>query len=72
MVVPNCLMWCIWQERNNLSFEDSESSLLYLKFFFRNLLDWMSVVGCHSIFLACDLVGVCNLCVWLYWSQVVY
>ena len=22
--VPHCLMWSIWQERNNLSFEDTE------------------------------------------------
>jgi len=30
----HCLMWCIWQERNNRHFEDLESSVSDLKLFF--------------------------------------
>ena len=27
MVIPHCLMWCIWRERNVRIFEDIESSM---------------------------------------------
>ena len=48
MAVPHCLMWCIWRERNNQSFEDFERTLPYLKlFYFKTLLNWMSIVGSH-------------------------
>ena len=44
MVVPHCLMWCIWKVRNSRCFEDKERSMPDLKFlFFRTLLDWFSV-----------------------------
>ena len=40
MVVPHCLMWCIWKERNSRCFEDKERSMPDLKLlFFRTLLD---------------------------------
>ena len=40
MVIPHCLMWCIWKEMNSKSFEDTKRSMLDLKlFFFRTLLD---------------------------------
>ena len=46
-LVPHCLLWCIWRERNARSFEGCERSLLEIKsFFLRTLLDW-SVVFCH-------------------------
>ena len=34
MVAPHCLMWCLWRERNDRSFEDFERTLLDLKLFF--------------------------------------
>ena len=41
---PACLMWCIWQERNQRTFEGVELSLPNLKFlFFNSLHDWCSV-----------------------------
>ena len=62
--IPHCLMWCIWQERNNRSFEDSERTIADLKlFFFKTLSDWMSIIGGHSIFLVYDLMDACNLCI---------
>ena len=45
--ISHCLMWHIWREQNDQSFEDSERTLPDLKlFFFKTLLDWKSVVGC--------------------------
>ena len=39
-VVPLCLMWCIWKERNNRCFEDSERAMPDIKLlFFQTLLD---------------------------------
>ena len=62
MVVPHCLMWCIWQERNNRCFEDSERTIANLKLFiFKTLSDWMSLIGSHSIFSVYDLMDACNL-----------
>ena len=57
MAVPHCLMWCIWRERNNRCFEDFERTIADLKlFFFKTLLDWMSIIGSHSIFSVYDLI----------------
>ena len=73
MVVPHCLMWCIWQERNNQCFENSERTIAGLKlFFFKTLLDWMSIIESHSISSVYDLTDACNLCIWLCWSPAVY
>ena len=52
MVVPHCLLWCIWKERNSRCFEDSERSLPDIKLlFFRSLLDWFSLCGGTILFL---------------------
>ena len=61
-LVPHCLLWCIWRERNARSFEGCERSMLEIKsFFLHNLLDW-SVVFCH---ISCSSLPVlldrCNL-----------
>ena len=38
-------MWCIWWERNNQHFEDSEKTVSDLKlFFFKILLDWVAML----------------------------
>ena len=64
MVVPHCLMWCIWRERNNQCFEDSERSVADFKLlFFKTLSDWMSIIGSHSIFSVYDLMDAFNLCI---------
>ena len=45
-LLPYCLMWCLWRERNDQCFEDSEWYLPDLKLFiFKTMLDWMSVVN---------------------------
>ena len=46
-LVPHCLIWCIWRERNARSFEGCERSLLEIKsFFLHTLFEW-SVVFSH-------------------------
>jgi hypothetical protein len=40
-MVPLCIMWCLWSERNERFFEDSERSLEdLLHFFFITLFTW--------------------------------
>ena len=60
MAVPHYLMWCIWL------FLIPDLKL----FFFKTLLDWLSVIGSHSIFSVFSLMDVCNLCFWLFLSLV--
>ena len=61
MVVPHCLMWCIWKERNSRCFEDKEHSMLDLKLlFFKTLLDWFSVWRNHPFSSILDLLDFSN------------
>ena len=65
MVVPHCLLWCIWKERNNRCFEDSKRSLPDIKLlFFRSLLDWFSVWRNHPFSSILDLLVFCNVRSW--------
>ena len=49
-MVPACLMWLIWKERNRRPFEDMESSLDQLKTLFAHtLFDWLGFTHCSSI-----------------------
>ena len=62
MVVPHCLMWCIWKERNSRCFEDNERSMLNLKLlFFKTLLDWFSVWRNLPFSSILDLLDFCNI-----------
>ena len=63
MVVPHCLMWCIWKERNSRCFEDNERSMPDLKLLvFRTLLEWFSVWRNHHFSSFLDFLDLCNLC----------
>ena len=63
MVIPHCMIWCIWREWNSMSFEDTESSIPDLKlFFFRTLLDWLSTMRNLSLFSIVYLLDLSNLC----------
>jgi hypothetical protein len=45
-MVPHCVMWCLWRERNAQHFEDCERSISALTLlFFQILYDWVSAVG---------------------------
>jgi hypothetical protein len=40
-MVPCCLMWCLWRERNDRQFEDKERTIEDLiSFFFHSLYSW--------------------------------
>ena len=61
MVVPYCLMWCLWRERNNRSFEDTERTIPDLKLFFlRTLLDWLSARQSRTLFFVVNLIDLCK------------
>ena len=65
IAVPHCLMWCIWWERNNQHFVDSERSVSDLKLFFlKNLLDWVTVLGFRSFSSIHGFMDFCTLCTW--------
>ena len=60
-VVPRCLMWCIWKERNSRCFEDIECSMLDLKLLFlQTLFDWFSVWRNQPFSTILDLLDFCN------------
>ena len=52
-MIPGCLQWLVWQERNNHIFEDNERSLDLLKhLLFGTLFQWACIWGptqCISI-----------------------
>ena len=44
-MIPSCIMWCIWTERNARCFEDKERTLAELKkYLFHTLLSWLSAI----------------------------
>ena len=45
-LIPSCLMWTIWQERNNRTFENKETAPAKLiELLFVSLFDWCRVWG---------------------------
>ena len=45
-MIPHCLMWVIWRERNTHTFEGDERWIHELKLFFlQTLLEWANVLG---------------------------
>ena len=62
-LVPLCLMWCIWKDRNRWMFKDldrSEDQLLAL--FFGSLFDWARAWDSHlvTLFLYSSALFLCN------------
>jgi hypothetical protein len=56
-LVPLCLMWKIWKERNSRIFEDKASSMDQLKGAFVNaLFDWARVSGFTTTILVTEVV----------------
>jgi hypothetical protein len=48
-LVPHCIMWTVWCERNSCIFEDEDHSLDKLgELFFGHLFDWARVWGFTS------------------------
>ena len=64
-LMPHCLMWCIWSERNARFFEGCEQSLLEIKsFFFHTLLIWSMTLSHFSCFSLPILLDHCNFGSW--------
>jgi hypothetical protein len=56
-LVPLCLMWIIWRERNSRVFEDKDQSQSKLiELFFGTLFDWARVGGFTSALSLADFV----------------
>ena len=73
MIVPHCLMWCIWRERNNRHFEDLERSIADLKLFFlKTLLDWVTVFGFRSFSSIHGFMDFCTFGTWFVYVLDVY
>ena len=59
--LPQCLMWCLWRERNLRSFEDTELGSPYLQLLFlRTLYDWRLASGLFSFSSIQDFLDSCN------------
>ena len=60
-IIPHCLMWCLWWERNLRTFEGKEmtsSDLQYL--FYRLLFDWFQVIGVFPFSSFQDFIDSCS------------
>ena len=60
--LPGTPLFLLRMDTNNRSFEETESSMLDFKFFFRTLLDWLSAMSNLSLFSIIDLLDLCNFC----------
>jgi hypothetical protein len=60
-MIPHCVIWCLWRERNARLFDDLERHLPKLKlFFFHTLLDWVVGSGVVSIHSILELIDLCK------------
>ena len=59
-MVPHCVFWCIWWERNSRSFEGKERNLMEVKgTVLQTLLDWSKAAGIVSFSSVLDFLGFC-------------
>ena len=64
-IIPHCLLWCLWRERNSRCFENIERSIPELKLlFFRTLRDWLFALQNQSFPSFIDFLDSCNFCIW--------
>jgi hypothetical protein len=60
-MIPHCLTWCLWRERNLRTFEGMEMDFPELKLlFFRMLYDWIHVLGVFSFSSFQDFLDSCS------------
>ena len=60
-MVPLCIFWCIWWERNTRCFEGMERNLLELKgLVLRTLMEWSKAAGVLVFSSALDFLESCN------------
>jgi hypothetical protein len=62
-MTPHCLMWCLWQERNERTFKGVENSIPALKFkFLLTLLEWSKASHLDSSCSLSDMIAYCSVC----------
>ena len=82
-VVPHCVLWCPWQERNNRCFKITEQSILEIKsLLLHSLFAWCSAFSsfsCSNLFVMLDHYNFrswCNSfhvhcwCTWGFWFMI--
>ena len=63
-IIPHCLLWCLWRERNSRCFKDTERSIPDLKLlFFRTLRDWLFALQNKFFPSFIDFLESCNFCI---------
>ena len=63
LMVPHCLLWCLWREKNSRCFEDKERPISNLKlFFFSTLMDWLTALWNQSFLSFLNILDSCNFC----------
>ena len=66
-IVPTCLMWLIWQERNTRIFEDNERTLDHLKsLLFGTLFNCARIWGCMNCISLSEFLVSISFSSWLY------
>uniref|UniRef100_A0A2N9IWR4 CHD3-type chromatin-remodeling factor PICKLE n=1 Tax=Fagus sylvatica TaxID=28930 RepID=A0A2N9IWR4_FAGSY len=59
-LIPHCIFWCIWRERNTRTFEGVERNLLEIKgTVLRTLTDWSNASGVMSFSSVLDFLDFC-------------
>ena len=66
-MVPACLMWLVWQERNTRTFEDKERTLDHLKsLLFGTLFLWAHIWGCTNCIFLFDFLASSSFSSWFF------
>jgi adenylate cyclase len=62
-LVPLCLMWCIWRERNARHFEDVETSMVELrKSVLNKLYIWIASHHSLNVFTYAEFLSLFSVC----------
>ena len=60
-LIPHCIMWCLWRERNAWCFEGCEMPIQDLKKFVLNTLwEWAAAQGLVSGYSLLEFIGTCS------------
>jgi hypothetical protein len=57
-LIPSCVFWCLWWERNSRSLDGKENNLMELKLMFlRTLMEWSKAAGATSCTTILDFIS---------------
>ena len=72
-LVPDCLMWTIWTEQNQRSFEDKGKIVVQLlDLYQRTLFDWSRCWGLLDCFTLIDFLSSIRIAQWLFVAACVF